>query len=325
MKRCSTAINLLVLLVLAWASITADALGVYDLAKFELYKVRFVLDITNSGGTATAIKVKVPLLMTKGLPPYQNLRSFTYAPENSIRLVSSEKNQIAEVTVPRLDKNQRVQYQFEYRFYNTAITYNLERFGGWDPGDEQYLRPEKGIESNSPVIQLLASELTKQCGTNLEKAKQIYAYVNSTISYTLNSPEPHSALMTLQRKQGLCIDYALAYIALCRSVGIPSRFVAGYRFDDTDVGFFETDLEQYGHAWAESYLSGLGWVPVDPTSFVYQQGKQVTSFDYFGKISAKDRHLFAHYDQAEELHSAYSYQQVLPKLSIKLKRTVQRL
>ena len=306
MKRYSAAIYLFMIWMLAWACIAADALGVYDLANFELYKVRLILDIANSGGTATAIKVKLPLLMTKGLPAYQSLRSFTYAPESLVRLVPSEKNQIAEVSVPRLDKNQRVQCQFEYRFYNTAITYNLERFGGWDPGDEQYLRPEKGIESNIPAIQLLASELTKQYGTNLEKAKQIYAYVNSTISYTLNSPEPHSALMTLQRKQGLCIDYALAYIALCRSVGIPSRYVAGYRFSDTDVGFFETDLEQYGHAWAESYFSGLGWVPVDPTSFVYQNGIQVTSYDYFGKISAKDRHLFAHYDQVEELNSVYN-------------------
>jgi hypothetical protein len=46
------------------------------------------------------------------------------------------------------------------------------------------------------------------------------------------------------------------FVALCRSIGIPARPV---------VGRWATSEADDWHCWAEFYLPGYGWVPVDPT------------------------------------------------------------
>ena len=63
----------------------------------------------------------------------------------------------------------------------------------------------------------------------------------------------------LTRKKGACRDLALVFIAACRQVGIPARFVSGYHEGDPDSD--ERDL----HAWAEAYLPGGGWRGFDPS------------------------------------------------------------
>lgn len=59
--------------------------------------------------------------------------------------------------------------------------------------------------------------------------------------------------------QGACRDLALCYIAACRHVGIPARFVSGYHEGDPDRE--DHDL----HAWAEAWLPGGGWRGFDPS------------------------------------------------------------
>lgn len=58
---------------------------------------------------------------------------------------------------------------------------------------------------------------------------------------------------------GACRDLALCYIAACRHVGLPARFVSGYHEGDPDRE--DRDL----HAWAEVWLPGGGWRGFDPS------------------------------------------------------------
>jgi transglutaminase-like putative cysteine protease len=55
---------------------------------------------------------------------------------------------------------------------------------------------------------------------------------------------------------GVCQDHAHIFIACCRSLETPARYVSGYLF--TDDGHL---LES--HAWADAWLEGVGWVSVD--------------------------------------------------------------
>ena len=73
-------------------------------------------------------------------------------------------------------------------------------------------------------------------------------------------------------KRGFCQHYASAYTFLMRAAGIPARVVTGYQ-----GGYFNT-LGNYlvvrqsdAHAWSEVWLSGRGWVRVDPTGAVSPQ------------------------------------------------------
>jgi hypothetical protein len=48
-------------------------------------------------------------------------------------------------------------------------------------------------------------------------------------------------------------------------LGIPSRYASGYRVTVTEAGAVTDVTDQNTHAWAEVYLSGLGWIPVETT------------------------------------------------------------
>jgi len=68
---------------------------------------------------------------------------------------------------------------------------------------------------------------------------------------------------------GVCQDFAHLSVSICRSLGIPARYVSGYLFtasDDTgdDVDGDVVDVET--HAWFEAAIPGQGWMAMDPTN-----------------------------------------------------------
>ncbi|HEY0218292.1 MAG TPA: transglutaminase family protein [Afipia sp.] len=62
-------------------------------------------------------------------------------------------------------------------------------------------------------------------------------------------------------KRGVCQDYAHIFITCARSAGIPARFVSGHFLRGDGVV-----NQEAGHAWAEAFVEGLGWVGFDPTN-----------------------------------------------------------
>jgi transglutaminase-like putative cysteine protease len=71
----------------------------------------------------------------------------------------------------------------------------------------------------------------------------------------------------LKLKRGVCQDYAHLMIAVCRSVGLPSRYVSGYHFVG-DLQGSNANFEQASHAWVETHIPGTGWLGFDPTNNV---------------------------------------------------------
>lgn len=66
-----------------------------------------------------------------------------------------------------------------------------------------------------------------------------------------------NAAAAFAARKGMSQDFAHAFIAGARHVGIPARFISGYRADpDSDAG-------GTSHAWAEAHVEGLGWIAFD--------------------------------------------------------------
>lgn len=63
----------------------------------------------------------------------------------------------------------------------------------------------------------------------------------------------------LRRGRGACRDMAVAFISVCRELGVPARFVSGYQYCGLEC------RDQELHAWAEAYVPGGGWRGFDPT------------------------------------------------------------
>ncbi len=70
-------------------------------------------------------------------------------------------------------------------------------------------------------------------------------------------------------RAGFCEHYASSFVVLMRAMGIPARVVTGYQGGASNNvdGYMEV-RQSDAHAWAEVWLSGRGWVRVDPTAAV---------------------------------------------------------
>jgi transglutaminase-like putative cysteine protease len=91
-------------------------------------------------------------------------------------------------------------------------------------------------------------------------------------SYTV-SPPPlgrHSVDEFLfDTRLGFCEHYASAFVFLVRALDVPARVVTGYQGGELNpVDGFMTVRQADAHAWTEVWLSGRGWVRVDPTAVV---------------------------------------------------------
>jgi transglutaminase-like putative cysteine protease len=68
---------------------------------------------------------------------------------------------------------------------------------------------------------------------------------------------------------GVCQDYAHLAVAMCRSIGIPARYVSGYLFsaaDDSVEDFEGESVQVQTHAWFEAAIPDFGWLALDPTN-----------------------------------------------------------
>jgi transglutaminase-like putative cysteine protease len=78
-----------------------------------------------------------------------------------------------------------------------------------------------------------------------------------------DSPIDH----TLADGRGVCQDFAHIMIAICRSWGVPARYVSGYLYTDREAG--DRSDPDATHAWVEVFLPSLRWVGLDPTNNVH--------------------------------------------------------
>ena len=71
------------------------------------------------------------------------------------------------------------------------------------------------------------------------------------------------------RKQGFCEHIASSFAILMRASGIPARIVTGYQGGERNtVDDFWVVRQSDAHAWTEVWLTGQGWLRVDPTGAV---------------------------------------------------------
>ena len=77
----------------------------------------------------------------------------------------------------------------------------------------------------------------------------------------------------LEKRRGVCQDFAHLGIACLRSLGLPARYVSGYLRTRPPEGQPRRIGADAGHAWFRIFCPGTGWVDFDPTNNV-QPGEE---------------------------------------------------
>jgi len=97
--------------------------------------------------------------------------------------------------------------------------------------------------SVSPVVGLEAM---------MERIRADISYVKGTTHVGTAAAEVFS------QRSGVCQDHSHLFIACCRALGVPARYVSGYVYSDP-----EDHPEAAMHAWAEAWIEDRGWYSYD--------------------------------------------------------------
>lgn len=116
-----------------------------------------------------------------------------------------------------------------------------------------WIKPSLHIPADSPRFTKLAKTILKKDTDVKSAALDIRNYVNSIMTPNAGIGVLRDASEVLDAKEGVCRDYAILTVTLCRAAGIPARLASG-------LVNFEGNF--YYHAWVEVW-TGYDWLGLD--------------------------------------------------------------
>jgi transglutaminase-like putative cysteine protease len=176
-------------------------------------------------------------------------------------------------------------YSIEFNVELSKIDLDLDFDRVWPEYDtstdlyKKYTVPDNAVQSDNNEIIAKAKEIVGNEANPLLRAKMLVEWMQN-----IRGPEtqdetrqPHDALRCLHNGYGDCGAQSNLFVAMCRALGIPARNISGaHPFPYGDLHFPEgtwdapnaEKIEGFGlHVWAEFYLEGFGWVPLDPAAY----------------------------------------------------------
>jgi len=145
----------------------------------------------------------------------------------------------------------------------------------------RFLQPDRLVPIDG-IIAALAEQEARGLSDPLEKARAIYNYVVKTMRYDKSGDGwgRGDAIYACNARRGNCTDFHALFIGMMRAAGIPARFEIGFPLPrDRSEG----EIPGY-HCWAQFYLDGVGWIPVDAS----EAWQNASLRDYF--FGAHDEH-----------------------------------
>jgi transglutaminase-like putative cysteine protease len=138
----------------------------------------------------------------------------------------------------------------------------------------RFVKPTRLIPTDG-IVRTTANAIIKSAGagTDFEKARAFYEWI---IDNTFRDPKTLGCgvgdihfMLESGNLGGKCADLNALFVGLCRAAGIPARDVYGLRVARSEhglrsLGLSSDDATKAQHCRAEVYLTGYGWVPVDP-------------------------------------------------------------
>lgn len=135
---------------------------------------------------------------------------------------------------------------------------------------DYFLRPSQLIPTDG-IVAATSQSITAGLKSDVDKARAIYEWI---VDNTFREPKIRgcgigdiSTMLETGYFGGKCVDINSLYVGLARAAGLPARDAYGVRCAASAE--FKSlgkagDITKAQHCRAEVYLSGYGWVPVDP-------------------------------------------------------------
>jgi transglutaminase-like putative cysteine protease len=130
-----------------------------------------------------------------------------------------------------------------------------------------FLRPHGYVEETEALKAFVAKRGIGDLAQNdpLSAVHALNTAISEAFEYEAGVTEADSPIdIALAEGRGVCQDFAHIMIAICRSWGVPARYVSGYLFTNRSNG--DRSDPDATHAWVEVFLPSLRWVGFDPTN-----------------------------------------------------------
>lgn len=138
----------------------------------------------------------------------------------------------------------------------------------------RYLRASPFVQADDPRVRALAEEIVGPLTDPWDQAQAISRWLHANITKRLTVGLP-TAVDVLLSRSGDCHEHTVLFAGLARSLGIPTRLVAGLVYLDGQLFY---------HAWPEVWAGS--WAPLDPTL-----GQPVADATHLGLVEAEDEQL----------------------------------
>lgn len=136
--------------------------------------------------------------------------------------------------------------------------------------DARYLQIDGAL---SPRVRELAESVSASAGDAWHKALALETHLRSNYQYSYETIVPYQGRTPLdwflfENRKGHCEFFASAMVVMLREIGIPARLANGFSLGERNplTGYYEVRAME-GHAWAEAWIAGRGWVMFEPTPF----------------------------------------------------------
>lgn len=191
-------------------------------------------------------------------------------------------NHLLYAELPNFKKGRSAQFLLSYgvirKEYSKGDYRSLMKYNR-DPGPAlgsvaRFLRPDALVPVGGKMKQL-AEENTRGRSGPVEKSRALYDYVFQNMRYDKSGEGwgRGDSLWACDVKRGNCTDFHSVFISMMRAEKIPARFEIGFPIPaEASRG----EIPGY-HCWAEFYVDGPGWVPVD----ISEAWKNPSYYDYF--------------------------------------------
>jgi transglutaminase-like putative cysteine protease len=211
------------------------------------------------------LRLWIPLPATN---PQQHIENLEIHSRVSYQILRDSKFQnpyaYLEFTPDQLAAPQTLRIQFRAVRSEHRVTLRPTRSSTLDAKLMERLAPFLGPDRLVPLDGLigeLSQQVTAGIDDPLAKARAVYDYVVRTMRYDKSGQGwgRGDAVFACTVRRGNCTDFHSLFIGMMRAAGIPARFEIGFSLPpDQTAG----EIPGY-HCWAQFYLPGVGWIPVD--------------------------------------------------------------
>lgn len=147
-----------------------------------------------------------------------------------------------------------------------------------------FLLPSRACP-NDPAIDRFLEPSLESGKDSMVLVEELMNRVYSEFEYDPGATDTSTPMQeVLEKKRGVCQDFAHIMISALRRVGIPVRYVSGYLETLPPPGQEKLQGADATHAWIEAYSKKTGWIGFDPTNNkapAHQHIKIAHGRDYF--------------------------------------------